>query len=160
LFYLGVEIDNLTIVADKYFSVLYSIVNSQINHEQFYIQLQRNIKKKIELHLNELENDPYSYLTDLCCLDHISELSLKNFNNENEHLHKFLQNKKYLENLFNRSIIYWYELIKKYLLEWDSSKRTIILLKPSNELLIEQQGKNNQSKKYDVSSSLLKSKKK
>ena len=38
---------------------------------------------------------------------------------------------------------YWYELIKKYLLEWDSTKRTIILLKPSNELLVEQQGKTN-----------------
>jgi Zn-dependent M16 (insulinase) family peptidase len=144
--YLGVEVENLTMVADKYTSVLYSIVNSSIENEQLYVQLQRNIKKKIELHLNEVENDPYSYLTDLCCLDHISELSIinKNFENEDEqHLHKFLQNKKYLESLFNRPMNYWYELIKKYLLEWDLTKRTIILLKPSNELLIEQQGKHN-----------------
>jgi Zn-dependent M16 (insulinase) family peptidase len=129
-------------VADKYSSVLYSIVNSQIADEQFYIQLQRNIKKKIELHLNEIESDPYSYLTDLCCLDHISELSIVNSNNDDEqHLHQFLRNKKYLESLFNRPIGYWLELIKKYLLEWDSTKRTVILLKPSNELLTEQQGK-------------------
>jgi uncharacterized membrane protein len=131
-------------VADKYSSTLYSIINSSIENEQLYLQLQRNIKKKIELHLNEIENDPYTYLTDLCCLDHISELSIEKNNsefNDEQHLHKFLQNKKYLENLFNRSMNYWYDLIKKYLLEWDSIKRTIILLKPSNELLIEQQGK-------------------
>jgi uncharacterized UPF0160 family protein len=139
-----VEVENLTMVADKYSSTLYSIINSSTENEQLYLQLQRNIKKKIELHLNEIENDPYTYLTDLCCLDHISELSIEKNNSEfddEQHLHKFLQNKKYLENLFNRSMNYWYDLIKKYLLEWDSIKRTIILLKPSNELLIEQQGK-------------------
>ncbi len=138
------EVENLTMVADKYSSTLYSIINSSTENEQLYLQLQRNIKKKIELHLNEIENDPYTYLTDLCCLDHISELSIEKNNSEfddEQHLHKFLQNKKYLENLFNRSMNYWYDLIKKYLLEWDSIKRTIILLKPSNELLIEQQGK-------------------
>lgn len=147
----GVEVDNLTLVADKYSSILYSIINSQTNNEQLLIQLERNIKKKIELHLNETENDPFTYLTDLCCLDHISELSSANLSSENnnnnddddnkQNLHKFLQNKKYLENLFNRPISYWHELIKKYLLEWDSTKRTIILLKPSYELLMEQQGK-------------------
>ena len=138
--------EDLTIVADKYSSTLYSIINSSNENEQLLIQLQRNIKKKIELHLNEIENDPYTYLTDLCCLDHISELSIDKNNSDNDdeqHLHKFLQNKKYLENLYDRPISYWYDLIKKYLLEWDSNKRTIILLKPSNELLIEQQGKRN-----------------
>lgn len=136
-------------VADKYTSVLYSILNSETNNNQLLIQIERNIKKKIELHLNEIESDPYTYLTDLCCLDHISELSINtqtfektNNDDDNEqNLHKFLRNKKYLENLFHRTISYWHELIKKYLLEWDSTKRTIILLKPSNELLIEQQGK-------------------
>ncbi|CAF0727931.1 unnamed protein product [Rotaria sordida] len=138
----GVEIDNLTIVADKYSSVLYSILNSQIDNDQFYKQLQQNIKKKIELHLNEIENEPFDFLIDLCCLDHISELSISNINNENDneqHLDKFLQNQKYLESLLNRPILYWHELIKKYLLEWDSTKRTIILLRPSSELLVEQQ---------------------
>ncbi|CAF3431779.1 unnamed protein product [Rotaria sp. Silwood1] len=138
----GVEIDDLTMVADKYSSVLYSILNSQIENDQFYTQVQRNIKKKIELHLNEIESEPFGYLTDLCCLDHISELSLSNIKNENDneqHLYKFLQNQKYLENLLNRPLPYWHELIKKYLLEWDSSKKTVILLKPSYELLVEQQ---------------------
>ena len=136
--------DNLTIVADKYTSVLYSLINSSDTNEQFSIQLERNIKKQIQLHFNELENDPYNYLTDLCCLDHISELSIEKNDSSNaigpDHLHEFLQNKKYLENLSQRPMSYWYELIKKYLLEWDSGKRTVILLKPSNDLLIEQQG--------------------
>ncbi|CAF4672564.1 unnamed protein product, partial [Rotaria sp. Silwood2] len=129
-------------VADKYSSVLYSILNFQMDNDQFYTQLQRNIKKKIELHLNEVETEPFDFLTDLCCLDHVSELSISNTNNENDneqHLYKFFQNQKYLESLLNRPILYWYELIKKYLLEWDSSKRTVILLKPSCELLLEQQ---------------------
>ena len=130
-------------VADKYSSVLYSIIESQTDSDQLYTQLQRNIKKKIDLHLNEIENEPYGFLTDLCCLDHVSELSVPKANNENDdeqHLHKFLQNKKYLESLFGQPIAYWHELIKKYLLEWPSTKRTVILLKPSNDLLIEQQG--------------------
>jgi Zn-dependent M16 (insulinase) family peptidase len=142
VFYLGVEVDDLTIVADKYSAVLYSIINSQTDNDQFYIQLQRNIKKEIESHLNQIENEPYDFLIDTCCLDHISELSIPDRNTDDEqHLHKFLRPKAYLESLFNRPITYWHELIKKYLLEWDSSKRTIILLKPSNELLLEQQGK-------------------
>ncbi|CAF1106502.1 unnamed protein product [Adineta steineri] len=144
----GVEVDNLTMVADKYSSVLYSIINNPQDNQQLYIQLQRNIKKTIDLHLNEIENEPFSFLTDLCCLDHISELSIPKLNNnendDEQHLHKFLRNKKYLENLFTQPITYWHELIKKYLLEWNSSKRTIILLKPSNELLIEQQEQDEQ----------------
>ncbi|CAF3519311.1 unnamed protein product [Rotaria socialis] len=136
----GVEIDNLTLVADKYSSVLYSIINSQIDSGQLYTQLQRNIRKKIEAHLNEVEAEPFDFLTGLCCLDHVSELSARYSENDDEqHLHKFLQNQKYLESLLNRPILYWHELIKKYLLEWEPSKRTIILLKPSCELLIEQQ---------------------
>lgn len=62
-------------------------------------------------------------------------------NDDEQHLDKFLQNQKYLESLLDLPMQYWHEIIKKYLLEWDSSKRTIILLKPSNELLAEQQGK-------------------
>ncbi len=149
--YLGVEVDDLTLVADKYSSVLYSIINSQKDNDQLYTQLQINIKKKIDLHLNEIENEPFGFLTDLCCLDHISELSTSKMNDENDdeqHLHEFLRNKNYLESLFNRPITYWHELIKKYLLEWNSSKRTIILLKPSNELLIDQQGKKCESRKF------------
>jgi Zn-dependent M16 (insulinase) family peptidase len=69
-------------------------------------------------------------------------------NDDEQHLHEFLRNKNYLESLFNRPITYWHELIKKYLLEWNSSKRTIILLKPSNDLLIEQQGKKCESRKF------------
>lgn len=137
----GVEVDNLTIVADKYTSILYSLINSTIENEQFSTQLERNIKKQMELHFNELETDPYNYLTDLCCLDHISELSMEKNKTDQDHLHEFLQNQKYLESLSHRPLSYWYELIKKYLLEWDLSKRTVILLKPSNDLLIEQQGK-------------------
>ncbi|UJR26968.1 hypothetical protein I4U23_008275 [Adineta vaga] len=143
----GVEVENLTIVADKYSSVLYSIIDSQTTNDQLYTQLQRNIKKKIDLHLNEIENEPYGFLTDLCCLDHISELSVTKIGNENDdeqHLHTFLQNKKYLKSLFERPITYWHELIKKYLLEWPSTKRTVILLKPSNDLLIEQQEQDEQ----------------
>ena len=141
--HLGVEVDNLTMVADKYSSVLYSIIDCQRDNDQLYKQLQRNIKKKIDLHLNEIENEPYGFLIDLCCLDHVSELSVPKTNNENDdeqHLHKFLQNKKYLESLFEQPIAYWHELIKKYLLEWPSTKRTVILLKPNSDLLIEQQG--------------------
>lgn len=140
--------DNLTLVADKYSSVLYTIINSPDSNTQLYTQLQQNIRKKIEIHLNEIENEPFDFLTDLCCLDHISELSLsarkqhiETREDDELNLHQFLRNKKYLEELLQRPIIYWYDLIKKYLLEWDSSKRTIILLKPSNDLLIEQQGK-------------------
>jgi Zn-dependent M16 (insulinase) family peptidase len=96
----------------------------------------------IQLHLDETENEPYGFLNDACCLDHISELSIPKSNDNEQHLHKFLQTTKYLESLNDRTIGYWHELIKKYLLEWDSSKRTVILLKPSNDLLLEQQGKN------------------
>lgn len=133
-------------VADKYSSVLYSILNGQTNNEQLYTQLQRNIKKKIELHLNEIEVEPFDFLTDLCCLDHVSELSIPFNQDDGEpRLHKFLQNQKYLESLLNKPISYWLELIKKYLLEWDPLRRTIILLKPSCELLSEQQGKINRN---------------
>ena len=143
ILYLGVDVDNLTLVADKYSSVLYSILNFQIDNDRLYKQLKENIKKKIELHLNELENEPFDFLTDLCGLDHISELSTKivNGNDDEQHLHKFLQTKSYLEKLFDRPLTYWHELIKKYLLEWDSTKRTTILLKPSSELLAKQQSK-------------------
>ena len=146
---LGIEVENLTLVADKYSSVLYSIINSPLeSNTQLYTQIQQNIRKKIELHLNEIENEPFDFLTDLCCLDHISELSLSARkqhtetpeDDEQQHLHQFLRNKKYLDELLPRPLSYWYDLIRKYLLEWDSSKRTIILLKPSNDLLIEQQG--------------------
>ncbi|CAF0735773.1 unnamed protein product [Adineta ricciae] len=143
----GVEVDNLTMVADKYSSVLYSIIDCQRDNDQLYTQLRRNIKKKIDLHLNEIENEPYGFLIDLCCLDHVSELSVPKTNNENDdeqQLHKFLQNKKYLESLFEQPIAYWHELIKKYLLEWPSTKRTVILLKPNSDLLIEQQEQDEQ----------------
>lgn len=138
----GVEVDNLTLVADKYFSTLYSILNLQYNQDEFLVQLKRNIQKKIQLHLNELEIDPYSYLTDLCCLDHISELSTKTSNEQ--HLDKFFQNKIYLEHLLTQNATYWFDLIRKYLLEWDTNKRTIVLLKPSNDLLLEQQEQDEQ----------------
>jgi len=138
----GIDVEHLTMVADKFTSVLYSIVNATVKNDELLIQIQRNIQKKIELHLNEIENEPLDYLTDLCCLDHISELSLPKSNendDEEDHLNKFLRNKKYLEDLNSRPLTFWTELIRKYLLEWDSSKRTIILLKPSNDLLSEQQ---------------------
>lgn len=137
----GIEVENLTMVADKYTSVLYSIINASEKNDQLSTQIQRNIRKKIELHLNEIENEPFDYLTDLCCLDHISDLSIGDeHRNDEDRLDKFLCNKKHLEELISRPWTFWCDLIKKYLLEWDSSKRTIILLKPSNDLLIEQQG--------------------
>lgn len=138
----GVEVEDLTVVADKYFSTLYSILNFQHNQDEFFLQIQRNIQKKIQLHLNEIENSPYSYLIDLCSLDHISELSIKT--TSEQHLDKFFQNKKYLENLFSQSKTFWYDLIRKYFLEWDTTKRTVVLLKPSNDLLLEQHEQNEQ----------------
>ena len=152
--FIGVEVEKLTLVADKYASVLYSIINSSENNEQLLIQLRQNIKKEIEYHSDEIEKEPFDYLTDLCCLDHISELSTsstaqKNFttdehkidDDDDDRFHQFLIRKKHLNRLFDRSISYWHELIKKYLLEWDSSRRKIILLKPSHALLLEQEGK-------------------
>ncbi|CAF1641446.1 unnamed protein product, partial [Didymodactylos carnosus] len=117
-------------------------------------QINNNIKKKIDYIQYELENEPYGYLTGLCCLDHISELmntstTMMNQNedgDENENVDdnrrftKWFLNKKYLNKLYNKPIDYWHNLIKTYLIEWDNNRRTAILLKPSTELLHQIQG--------------------
>lgn len=142
----AVRTENLTLLAEKFGSTLLSIVDSAEHQQHLLTQIRNNIKKEIQLHLDEIEKEPLDYLTDLCCLDHISELSATSTyqekqNNEELQFHRFFMRKSFLEQLYEKPISFWYDLIRKYLIEWDASKRTVILLKPSYDLLVEQEGK-------------------